>query len=97
MSKNLTFLLFITVTMLFSTSAMAAQSTVDVPVTKELMDKARQKVMAQKKSVVKGADEYVIGTGDVLSVQVYGEGDMSIEAPTAPRGGESGGSPRGRR
>ncbi len=95
MSKHLTFLLCITVMMLFSTSAMAAQSTVDVPVTKELMDKARQKVLAQKKAVVKGAEEeYVIGTGDILSVQVYGEGDMSIESPTATRGAESGGSPR---
>lgn len=86
MSKNSMFILFFTVTMLFSASAMAAQSTVDVPVTKELMDKARQKVLAQGK----GADDYVIGTGDVLSVQVYGEGDMSVEAPTASRGGGAG-------
>ena len=37
--------------------------------------------MAQAKAGVKGAEEYVIGHGDVLSVQVYGEGDMSVEAP----------------
>jgi polysaccharide biosynthesis/export protein len=95
MTKNVTFLLIIAVTMLFSSSVMAAQSTVDVPVTKELMDKARQKVMAQKKAGAKGDDEYVIGTGDILSVQVYGEGDMSIETPTPPGGGVSSGSPRG--
>jgi len=89
MSKYLTFLLGMTVAMLFCSTAMAAQSTIDVPVTKELLDKARQKVMAQKKSVVKGAEEYVIGTGDVLSVQVYGEGDMSIEAPSATREADS--------
>ncbi len=68
---------------------MAAQSTADVPVTKEVMDKARQKVMAQGNSNSKGADEYVIGIGDVLNVQVYGEGNMGIETPTAAREGST--------
>lgn len=81
MSRYPIFLIFIAVVMFFGSSAMAAQSTADVPVTKELMAKARLKVMAQPK----GADEYVIGQGDVLSVQVYGEGDMSTEAPNATR------------
>jgi polysaccharide export outer membrane protein len=86
MSRYPIFLICITVAMLFSNSAMAAQSTADVPVTQELMDKARQKVLAQAKADVKGAEEYVIGRGDVLSVQVYGEGDMSTEAPSGTRG-----------
>ncbi len=95
MSKYVTFLLIIAGVMVFTANAMAAQSSIDVPVTKELMDRARQKVMAQKKPAVKGAEEeYVIGTGDILSVQVYGEGDMSIETPTVTSGGEFGGSPR---
>jgi len=64
---------------------MAAQSTADVPVTKELMAKARQQILAKADS--KGTDEYVIGHGDVLSVQVYGEGDMSVESPGGTRGG----------
>jgi len=84
----------LTILMLFSTNAMAAQSTADVPVTKALMDKARLKVLGQKKADVKEAEEYVIGHGDVLSVQVYGEGDMSIETPAGTRGAEGGDAPR---
>jgi polysaccharide export outer membrane protein len=83
MIRKSLFTLFGAILILCSSNAIAAQSTVDVPVTKELMDSARQKVLAQGKN----ADDYVIGTGDVLSVQVYGEGDMSVEAPTATRGG----------
>ncbi len=93
MSRSLLFLLFTTIVMV-SSSAMAAQSTKDVPVTKELMDQARQQVMAQAEKTVKGATEYVVGAGDVLSVQVYGEGDMSTEAPAVARGTDSGESLR---
>ena len=78
--------------MLCSNSIMAAQSTKDVPVTKELMDQARQKILAQTKP--EGTDDYVIGPGDVLSVQVYGEGDMSTQAPAVARGSDSGESLR---
>ncbi len=94
MSKKTMFLLCMVGVMLFCTSAMAAQSTADVPATKELKAKARQKILAQAKAGVKGADEYVIGYGDVLGVQVYGEGDMSVEAPAMTRGAESGDGPR---
>ncbi|MCP4338239.1 MAG: hypothetical protein GY799_04980, partial [Desulfobulbaceae bacterium] len=76
MSKCPIFLICITVMVFFSSTAMAAQSSVDVPVTQELMDKARQEILGKAKKSGKGADEYVIGHGDVLSVQVYGEGDM---------------------
>ena len=94
MSKYLIFSLFATILMVCGSSAMAAQSSKDVPVTKELMDKARQQVLAQAKTNPKGADEYVIGAGDILSVQVYGEGDMSTEAPAVARGSDSGESLR---
>ena len=92
MSKFLEFSLYIVSIMLLSSHAMAAQSTADVPVTKELMAKARQQILAKADS--KGADEYVIGHGDVLSVQVYGEGDMSVESPGGTRGGAGGDSLR---
>ncbi len=94
MFKYLMFLTFVTILMVCSSGVMAAQSSKDVPVTKELMDKARQQVMAKAKTKVGGADEYVIGLGDVLSVQVYGEGDMSTEAPDVARGSDSGTSLR---
>ncbi len=95
MSKKILFLLCIVGTMLFFNSAMAAQSTADVPITKELKAKARQKVLAQAKAKGKGADEYVIGYGDVLGVQVYGEGDMSVESPAGTRTSDTGDGPRG--
>jgi polysaccharide export outer membrane protein len=80
--------------MLFSNTAMAAQSTADVPVTKEILTSARQKILGPPKDDVKNAQEYVIGHGDVLSVQVYGEGDMSIATPGGTREGEGGDSLR---
>lgn len=78
-------MLFLIVGVLFfslATDLRAAQSTADVPVTKELRDAARAKVLgnAGKTTVDK---EYVIGHGDVLSVQVYGEGDMSAIATSS--------------
>lgn len=84
------FLICFAVTVFFSSTALAAQSSADVPVTQELMDKARQDILAKAKTDGKGADEYVIGHGDVLSVQVYGEGDMSVESPAGARGEEAG-------
>jgi polysaccharide export outer membrane protein len=91
MSKNSIFLLFTAIIMLFgSTNAMAAQSTADVPVTQELLTSARQKILEQSKADPKDDQEYVIGHGDVLSVQVYGEGDMSVEAPGGSRASEAG-------
>lgn len=86
MSKYPMFLIYLAVAMLLSGNAMAAQSTADVPLSKELMTKARENVLGQAKGDVKQADEYVIGIGDVLGVQVYGEGDMSTETPAGTRG-----------
>lgn len=85
MLKNTIFLFCITIIMLCGTSAMAAQSTADVPVTQEMKDSARQKILSQAKAGANKAEEYVIGHGDVLSVQVYGEGDMSTETPAGNR------------
>ena len=68
MTKKALHLFCITVIMLFCHSAMAAQSTADVPVTKDLKVSARQQILNQPKTDVKGAEEYVIGYGDVLGV-----------------------------
>lgn len=92
MTKFRTFFFFTAILMLCSSNLMAAQSTKDVPVSRQLMDQARQKVLAQPK--LAGTDGYVIGPGDVLSVQVYGEGDMSTIAPAVARGSDSGESLR---
>jgi len=93
-------LFFLMVGFLFfslATDLRAAQSTADVPVTQELRDAARAKVLGNTgKSMVD--KEYVIGHGDILSVQVYGEGDMSaIATPSGPAGAKTQGqedSPR---
>ncbi|MGB3223019.1 MAG: polysaccharide biosynthesis/export family protein [Desulforhopalus sp.] len=89
MPKNSIFLLCLAVIMLFSNSGMAAQSTADVPVTKELLTSARDRILGPSAQKVKDTQEYIIGHGDVLSVQVYGEGDMSIEAPSGTRVAET--------
>lgn len=69
-----------------SVNLMAAQSSADVPVTEELILKARKKVEDKFLSTVKSDEEYRIGHGDVLGVEVYGEGDMSISTPAGGRG-----------
>ena len=66
----------------FCTQSFAAQSTADVPVTDELRLAAREKVLGVS-SVTPSEEEYVIGHGDVLSIQVYGEGEMSAAGPTS--------------
>lgn len=60
-----------------------AQSTSDVPVTPEMIEKARGQVLGGTDAADLGEKEYVVGYGDVLSVQVYGEGDMSAAKPSS--------------
>lgn len=55
----------------------AAQSTADIPVTSNLRAAAREKVLGKTTMATLSEEEYVIGHGDVLSIQVYGEGEMS--------------------
>ncbi len=67
----------------------AAQSSADVPVTEALRQAARAKVLgATSSGAAKG--EYIIGIGDILNVQVYGEGDMSAIAIPVTAGGGKG-------
>jgi polysaccharide export outer membrane protein len=80
---------FIVVALFLSgSSVFAAQSTADVPVTKEIKAKALQSVLGKSAGKRLSEKEYIIGYGDVLRVQVYGEGDMSAAGPgmaQAPR------------
>lgn len=55
----------------------SAQSSADVPVTEKTITEARATVFGDAQQGGPVESEYVIGHGDVLSVQVYGEGDMS--------------------
>lgn len=60
-----------------------AESTADVSASKALKDSARKEILANSKDTTK-EDEYVIGVGDILSVSIYGEGDMAATASSAP-------------
>jgi polysaccharide biosynthesis/export protein len=55
----------------------AAQSTADVSASDNLKKKAREDILAARKTDEAGVEEYIIGQGDELSVSVYGEGDMA--------------------
>ncbi len=83
-----------TIILLLSINGIAAQSTADVPITKELKDQAREKILAEAKKDGTRSDEYVIGKGDILGVQVYGEGDMAAESPGGSSASDSGDGPQ---
>ena len=55
-------------------SALAAQSTKDIPASAKLKQEGLKKVGALQ---VASQSEYVIGHGDVLGVSIYGEGNMA--------------------
>ena len=86
MSRKIFFAHFCIIVFFLSTAlSFGAQSTADVPVTKELREKALEKVLGKTKNLPELEKEYVIGHGDYLRVQVYGEGDMSA-ADVSPGG-----------
>ena len=74
------------IVLLAGASGWAAQSTADVPVTAEQLAVARTKVLGNSPIAGTSESEYVVGHGDVLSVQVYGEGDMSAANVSGVRG-----------
>lgn len=70
-------------------SAMAAQSSKDVTVTDAQKSQAKSKVLEGSGVVQPQDPEYVIGHGDLLDVQVYGEGSMAVTAPQAAADGSA--------
>ena len=66
-----------------STTCFSAQSTVDVPASNELKQSARAEILGQAGESTEDMEEYIIGTGDILSVSVYGEGDMAPSSAVA--------------
>lgn len=69
-------------------SGWTAQSTADVPLTDALRAAALEKVLGKSAMTISSEEQYVIGHGDLLNIQVYGEGDMSaaLSAQTAQSG-----------
>lgn len=64
--------------------ALAAQSTADVPASSGMKQSVRAKLLGGSSGQHMDDEEYIIGYGDVLSVSVFGEGDMAPSAATAP-------------
>lgn len=86
MSNCRIFLLCTLIVLFTGVNGWTAQSTADVPVTGEVIAAARAKVLGNSQAAGPSASEYVVGHGDVLNVQVYGEGDMSAATVTGGRG-----------
>ena len=68
----------------------AAQSSADVTVSPELLKEAREKVMGKDVHSVKNNKEYVIGIGDIIAVNVYGEGSMAATGSSDQASSSSG-------
>ena len=63
--------------LLISESAFSAQSTTDVSVTEEIERASLENLLGNRVDNLKSDEPYVIGHGDILSVSVFGEGDMA--------------------
>ncbi len=78
-----------TCAMVLALPCHAAQSTADVSASAELKNTTRAEIVAARQLDEAGIDEYIIGQGDLLSVSVYGEGDMAASSFTATSGVQS--------
>jgi polysaccharide export outer membrane protein len=72
--------------LLLVNDSLAAQSSADIPLMENQAKEARDRILGDAK--IPSTDPYVIGIGDILGVEVYGEGDMSIGGSVAAREGE---------
>lgn len=76
-------------------AAFAAQSTADVPVSVKQKDSALQELLGANVDKMQREQAYVIGIGDILSVGLYEEGDMSATAALKEPGEGAGGTQSG--
>lgn len=85
----------ITLLLLTATTVQSAQSTADVSVTSEQKRIILQKMLGKNMPDSHGLDEYIIGHGDILTVSIFEEGDMSASSsPVYNRNQESTDPPR---
>lgn len=84
--KRFSFVLTLMLLVVMPCISQGAQSTKDVTASEELKEQARREVLGDISSGNGQQSEYVIGHGDILGVQVYGEGSMAVSAPMATRG-----------
>lgn len=95
--KNLAFVVSnLFIFLIAASPAFGAQSSADVPVSPVQKSSVLKDVIGKKAGKVKNQDEYVVGYGDILTVSIFEEGDMTVSAPViAGRGEESPDAPRG--
>ncbi len=65
---------------LFSMPTYAAQSTKDITASDDMKNEAKMTVLGSEGTQPQDP-EYIVGHGDFLEVQVYGEGSMAVSAP----------------
>jgi polysaccharide export outer membrane protein len=77
--------------------ALAAQSTADVPVSVKQKESALQELLGPKLAKIQREEEYIIGHGDIVTVSIYEEGDMSASSVQGEEGVGSPGAGTGNR
>lgn len=88
-------ILIFSLSIVHSSVTFAAQSTADNPVTPELKNSLLNEVLGPRFEQLQREDEYVIGHGDILTVSIYEEGDMTVPSdPGQQRSGQSEDAPR---
>lgn len=92
---NRIFLLLAILVVFCARPVFSAQSTADVPVSKSVKESALKSIRGTKSVQIQEEDEYIIGHGDVLTVSIYEEGDMSATGYAGGDSGEQGGASAG--
>lgn len=90
-------IIFFVLLALLSTSSTtySAQSSADVSVPSETKDTLLKDILGENFNKVERSTPYVIGHGDILTVSIFEEGDMSASSvPNAGRAGQTGDAPR---
>jgi polysaccharide export outer membrane protein len=59
-------------------TAFAAQSSADVSTTNAQKESALKEILGSRSDALLSEDEYVIGHGDILTVSIFEEGDMTV-------------------
>lgn len=77
------------------TAAFSAQSSADISTTSDQKKSVLKEILGSRSDSLPSEDEYVIGHGDILTVSIFEEGDMSVSAPiSAGRGDQATDAPR---
>jgi len=75
--------------------SFAAQSTADVSVSAKMKNSVLEEIVGSRVEQIPREKEYVIGHGDILTISIYEEGDMSASSlPAIDRQNKSGDAPR---